>query len=1075
MRRRIAACAAALTALAGVAPVCLRAQLPVTPSKAPAWTRSPLAAAESAFQETRRIHDRMGIARSTGLGDSANGAPQESLDLAFAVWRARLDRALAAASRLKLNDDDRRALAEMQRVRKQSLTPFAPSLPETGRSAPDCAYDPIAVARKGVEVLRAHMLDCYALAARSVRVGDSTFNRLGVLGRLGWTTDPARRRTLWLALDTVWRAMNGDDSPNSPWRTLIRLSAPKWAGGNLPANNAARTLGLDPALVERWLIEVMERWRDATPSALVEPWDFYYENGAASRALASRIPRERLVALNRAYFTAVGADPDSLHVHYDIDPRPAKKPLAFTDFGERPRYINGAWTAGQPWVFGIYADGGLDILNELLHETGHAVHIAAIRTRPAFTDWPDSDPFTEGIADVLALDVYEPAWQQRWLGDTVTLAEGIRARYGAIILDVAWSLFEIRMHRDPAGDPNVVWTELTNHYLHIVPHPERSWWAARAQLFDLPGYMLNYALGAFLVADVRDAFKARYGDWITGDPAWYGRMRDALYQYGRERDTRTVLTNFLGRPMRADALLRDISRMGGGTTGAPAYDLVIRNGTVIDGTGDARFRADVGVVSGRVVVVSRTALPVHSGTQEIDATGRIVAPGFIDLHAHIDGLFRMPDAASHVRQGVTLALGGPDGGGPSPFGSYVDAVARLKLGMNVAFLTGHNRIRSRVMGAADRVPTAAELAKMADMVRAAMHEGAFGLSTGLQYVPGAYAHVDELVALSRAASDSGGIYTSHVRDEGRGLIASVAEALEIGRRANVPVVLTHHKAIGTAMWGKSTVTLAMVDSARFAHTDVMLDVYPYTASSTVLGVMIPAWAYAGGRAAFVARTRDPVLRDSILLGIVDLLEHDRGGDLKRVQFASVAWQRSLEGKTLYDWTVMRGLPPTSAAAAPLVIEGELNGGASMIYHVMDEGDVKRILAHPMTAVASDGTLTRPGAGMPHPRSYGTFPRVLGHYVRDEHVITLEDAVRKMTSLPAWRLGLVGRGCLRAQCAADITIFDAATIADRGTYTNPHQYPVGIDWVIVNGVPVVAKGAMTLARPGRVLRRGEQRN
>ena len=563
MRQRNVVWSAVVATLTCVGVARVDAQMSIVASSAPRWTRSPLAPAESAFQETRRLHDRMGIARSTGLSDSARGDPQESLDLAFIVWRGRLDRALAAAGRLTLSAEDRRALAEMRRVRKESLTPFPPAPIDARPATPDCAYDAAVVARGpgGIEVLRSHILECYSLAARSVRVGDSTFNRLGVLGRLGWTDDPVRRRALWLALDTVWRAMNGDDSPASPWRTLIRLSAPAWRNGKLPASEAARTLGLDPALVERWLVNVMERWRDATPPTPVEPWDFYYQNGAASRALASRIPRERMLALNREYFTAVGANPDSLHVHYDIDPRPAKKPLAFTDFGARPTYANGVWTTGEPWVFGIYGDGGLDILNELLHETGHAVHIAAIHTRPAFTDWPDSDPFTEGIADVLALDVYEPAWQLRWLGDSATLAQGIRARYGGIILDVAWSLFEIRMHREPDRDPNAVWTELTSHYLHIVPHPERSWWAARAQLFDLPGYMLNYALGAFLVADVRAEFRARHGDWVAGDRAWYRRMSEALYRYGRERDTRSVLSSFLGRPMRADALLRDISRM----------------------------------------------------------------------------------------------------------------------------------------------------------------------------------------------------------------------------------------------------------------------------------------------------------------------------------------------------------------------------------------------------------------------------------------------------------------------------------------------------------------------------------
>ena len=500
-------------------------------------------------------------------------------------------------------------------------------------------------------------------------------------------------------------------------------------------------------------------------------------------------------------------------------------------------------------------------------------------------------------------------------------------------------------------------------------------------------------------------------------------------------------------------------------------DLVIRNGRVLDGSGKPAVNGDLAVRGGRIVAVSASPLRAGCGTQEIDAKGLVVAPGFIDLHAHIEPIGMMPDATSHVRQGVTLAVGGPDGGGPMPFGPALDSIAKLPLGLNVAYLIGHNAIRARVMGTANRAPTAAELTQMVALVRGGMHDGAFGLSTGLLYVPGTYSKLDEVVTLARAASDSGGIYTSHLRNEGLGLLAGVGEALEIGRQAKIPVVLTHHKAIGKAQWGQSVRTLAMVDSARKAGTDAMLDQYPYTASSTALAVLIPAWAQAGGVTELAKRAKDPVLRDSVLRGIEWLLENDRGGgELKRVQFADVAWKHDLEGKTLADWMAMRNLPLTSKAAAPVVLEGELAGGASMIYHIMDEADVRRIMQHPMTAIASDGSLSRPGQGKPHPRSYGTFPRVLGTYVREQKVLTLEEAVRKMTGLPASRLGLADRGCVRVGCVADVTIFDAATVGERGTFTNSAQYPAGIPYVIVNGVPVVSKGEMTAARPGHVVRR-----
>lgn len=503
----------------------------------------------------------------------------------------------------------------------------------------------------------------------------------------------------------------------------------------------------------------------------------------------------------------------------------------------------------------------------------------------------------------------------------------------------------------------------------------------------------------------------------------------------------------------------------------PRFDLLVSGGTVIDGTGSAGFRADVAVIGDRIALVSRTPINPAEARRRIDATGLVVAPGFIDLHAHLEPIVNMPDAESHVRQGVTLALGGPDGGGAYPLGAYLTRLEGLKLGMNVAFLAGHNTIRRAVMGTADRAPTAAELQRMRAMVAESMGDGAFGLSTGLRYVPGFYSKTDEVVELSRAAADSGGIYTSHLREEGVGLLMGVAEALEIGRQARIPVLLTHHKAIGRLMWGKSTVTLAMVDSARRAGTDVMMDQYPYTASSTGLDVLVPPWALAGGDTALRRRLADPALKDSITRGVIDFLLNDRGGgDLRRVQFSRVSWDPTLNGKTLYDLVVRQKMEPTVQNAAPVVLESVLKGGGSMIFHVIDEQDVRRIMAHSQTMIASDGRLNRLGDASPHPRAYGTFPRVLGKYVRVERVLTLEQAVRKMTGMPAARLGLRDRGCVREECKADITLFDAARVRDVSTFEDPHHYPEGIPYVIVNGVPVVDGGKFTDARPGKVLRR-----
>ena len=502
------------------------------------------------------------------------------------------------------------------------------------------------------------------------------------------------------------------------------------------------------------------------------------------------------------------------------------------------------------------------------------------------------------------------------------------------------------------------------------------------------------------------------------------------------------------------------------------WDILIRGGTVLNGSGGPGFTGDVAISGDRIARVSSTPLDPARATRVIEATGMVVSPGFVDLHTHLDPLMRLPGAESHVRQGVTTALGGPDGGGSWPFSAYLDEAEALGVGMNVGFMAGHNTVRRAVMGLADRAPTTVELETMRGMVAQSMDEGAWGISTGLKYLPGAFSELDEVVALSEVVGQKGGFYTSHLREEGLGLLQGVSEALEIGRRADIPIVLTHHKVVGQPMWGSSVTTLAMVDSARAAGTDAMIDQYPYTASYTGITILVPAWALADGTQALLSRMEDPALADSILAGIEFNIINDRGGnDLRRVQMALVPWDRSLEGKTLHDWALRDGLQSTPATGAKLVIEAVRRGGVSAIFHAMDEADVARIMAHPFTMIASDGRLTQPGEGSPHPRWYGTFPRVLGHYARDEGVISLEQAVRKMTTMPAERMGLRERGQLREGWYADVVVFDPATVTDNATFSDPHQYPTGIDWVIVNGSLAVDGAVFQDIRPGRVLRRG----
>lgn len=499
-----------------------------------------------------------------------------------------------------------------------------------------------------------------------------------------------------------------------------------------------------------------------------------------------------------------------------------------------------------------------------------------------------------------------------------------------------------------------------------------------------------------------------------------------------------------------------------------SYEVVIKGGSVNTGNGEESIITDIGINADTIAFIGE--IDISNSKRVIDAKGLVVAPGFIDMHAHLDPIFKYPDSKSNVTQGITTALGGPDGGGFWPFGESMDSISNLKLGMNVAYLVGHNTVRKNVMGMDDRTPTPKELAEMKEMVELAMKEGAFGISTGLKYLPGAFSNVDEVIALSKSASKYGGIYTSHLREEGLGLIEGVEEAIKIGREANIPIVLTHHKVIGKPMWGSSVTTLGLVDTARNNGIDVMIDQYPYDASYTSISVLIPSWCRAGGRKEFLKRVEKEKLKDSILKGIEFNILNDRGGgDLDRVQLAKTPWDSTLSGKTLKFWAEREGMEPTPSNGAELVLRAEIEGGGTAIYHAMDEDDLIRIMQHPQTMIGSDGRLTAPGDSWPHPRWYGTFPRVLGRYVRDMKVIDLPTAIKKMTSMPADRLSLEKRGRLKVGNYADITIFNPETIMDKSSFLDPHQYSVGMEFVLINGVLMIDNGDFTENRSGEVLR------
>jgi len=500
----------------------------------------------------------------------------------------------------------------------------------------------------------------------------------------------------------------------------------------------------------------------------------------------------------------------------------------------------------------------------------------------------------------------------------------------------------------------------------------------------------------------------------------------------------------------------------------PTYDLVIRGGRVLDGAGNPWVLADVAVRQDAIVAIGPGL--AGKGQREIDARGLVVSPGFIDTHTHARrGIFQVPTADNYVRQGVTTIFEGPDGSSPLPLRPFMDKIAALGISPNWGMFVGQGSIREAVIGRADRKATPDEIAAMKDLVRQGMREGAFGLSTGLFYVPGIFTPTAEVIALAAVAGEMGGMHVSHMRNEAAGILDSVKETIAVGELGHMPTQLTHHKIIGTKNWGLSVDTLALVAEARARGVDVTIDQYPYTASSTGINALLPPWALEGQQADVVAKLRDSAQRAKIKQAIMDSLMYDRGGgDPKNVQIASCGWDPSLAGKNLSEITRARGAEATMENAAETLMWMVEQGGASGIFHAIDEADLERILQDPVTMIASDGEVPIFGRASPHPRSYGTFVRVLGRYVRERHVITLADAVRKMTSFPAQRVGLLDRGVLRPGMKADVAIWDAATISDKATYDQPHQYAAGVHTVIVNGQIVFENGKMTPARPGKVL-------
>ncbi|HDI12200.1 MAG TPA: D-aminoacylase [Candidatus Bathyarchaeota archaeon] len=530
------------------------------------------------------------------------------------------------------------------------------------------------------------------------------------------------------------------------------------------------------------------------------------------------------------------------------------------------------------------------------------------------------------------------------------------------------------------------------------------------------------------------------------------------------------------------------------------YSIIIKGGKIVDGTGNPWFYGDIGIKNGKISKIDR----LHSEAEKvIDAEGCIISPGFIDMHSHSDLTPLInPYMESKVRQGVTTEVIGNCGFSAAPLNDrlreqiletspmlkeadaklewsstaeYMEVIERNGVSLNLAPLVGHGTLRAFVMGYEKRRPTSMELEQMKRLLAESLEQGAFGMSTGLIYPPSCYAETEEIIELCKVVAKYGGIYSSHIRGEEHQLLDSVKEAIEIGEKAKVPVEISHHKAAGRENWGKVKETLRMIEEARGLGVEVTCDVYPYTAGSFGLDSILPPYAHEGGVKKMLEKLKDPESRRKLRNDMV------KGVGKWRSVASIIGWENIMisyckghpeyEGKMISELAGQKSVDPFDFVF-DLIIEEK--SSTSVVLFSMSEDDMRRVLKSPFSMIGSDSSARAAygilAAGKPHPRAYGTFPRVLGRYVREEKVLTLQDAIRKMTSFPAQKLGLKDRGLIKEGMWADITIFNPRKITDKATFTAPHQYPEGIKYVIINGKIVIEKGEHTKEKPGKVLRR-----
>ncbi|MFT6202544.1 MAG: N-acyl-D-amino-acid deacylase [Spirosomataceae bacterium] len=501
---------------------------------------------------------------------------------------------------------------------------------------------------------------------------------------------------------------------------------------------------------------------------------------------------------------------------------------------------------------------------------------------------------------------------------------------------------------------------------------------------------------------------------------------------------------------------------------AQQYDLIIKNARIVDGTGNAWYRGDIAIDKGKIAAIGQ----VDGRTKKtIDVQGKVVSPGFIDIHTHVEHtISSIPTADNFIHDGVTTIITGNCGSSEVDIERFFKRLQTKPTSVNVGTLIGHNDVREFVMKKEMRSPSAAEQQRMESLVAKAMQDGALGLSTGLIYIPGTYAETNEVIGLAKAASAEGGVYVSHIRNEGATVKEAIEEAINIGREANIPVQISHFKISAKPLWGKSYETIGMVEAARKEGIDVTIDQYPYTASSTNMGTMLPSWALAGGDVEMHKRLMNPATRKKIKAEMLKDLKADDRTNFDYAVIARYAPDTSLQGKNISQINKAKKRPETADSEAELIMNLVDKGFAQMIFHKMSEDDVQAIVRYPFTMIASDAGIYEFNKNQPHPRGYGSNARVLGRYVRDFQAFGLEEAIRKMTSLPASRFGIKNRGLLQEGYAADLVIFDENTIKDEATFDKPHAYSTGIDYVIVNGEITLENGKHTGVLKGEVVRK-----